>query len=90
MRFDVVSDDADAPHIIMERILSSRLVQFGFSIKSSTPNQELAYDSAHVEEKYEKLCQEYVARLPRAFAFENPDTQCDQKLLFLPRQRLML
>ena len=90
MRFDAVSDDADAPHVTMERILSSRLIQFWFSIRPVTPNQESAYDPAYVEELYEKLCQEYVARLPPAFAFEDPDTRWDQKLPVLPRQRLML
>ena len=57
---------------------------------SPTIRQPPIYDPAIVEGNYEKLCCDFIATLPDAFAFENPNTKWDEQMPMFIRQRYMI
>ena len=90
MRLIVGTDDPRAPDVSQERVLQARLIKLWYSMNSPAKPQPPTYDPALVEENYEKLRQEFISKLPDAFAFENPNTQWDEQMPMLVRQRYML
>ncbi|PGH34063.1 hypothetical protein GX50_03119 [[Emmonsia] crescens] len=69
-----------------ERILQARLANFW---KSTGPNMGSEYDIILAEERYEKLCSDFLATLPSAFALQ-PDKRWDGRLPMLRQQREIL
>lgn len=90
MRLVIGTDDPKAPDVSQERVLQARLIKLWYSMYSPTKDQPLTYDPAIVEEHYEKLRHDFIATLPDAFAFENPNTKWDDQMPMLIRQRYML
>ena len=90
MRLVTGTDDPRAPHVSLERILQARLIKLWYSMYSPTIRQLPTYDPAIVEENYEKLRRDFISTLPDAFAFDTPDTQWDERMPTLIRQRYML
>lgn len=90
MRLVIGTDDPKAPDVSLERVLQARLIKLWYSMYTPTKSQASTYDPAIVEEQYEKLRRDFISTLPDAFAFENPDTQWDEQMPMLVRQRYML
>ena len=90
MRLVSGTDDPRAPDVSLERVLQARLIKLWYSMYSPTIRQLQTYDPAIVEENYERLRRDFISTLPEAFAFDNPDTQWDERMPTLIRQRYML
>ena len=90
MRLVTGTDDPSAPDVSLERVLQARLIKTWYSMYSPTIRQLPTYDPAIVEENYERLRRDFISTLPDAFAFDNPDTQWDERMPTLIRQRYML
>ena len=90
MRLVTGTDDPRAPHVSLERVLQARLIKLWYSMYSPTRRELPTYDPAIVEENYEKLRRDFISTLPDAFAFDTPDTQWDERMPTLIRQRYML
>lgn len=90
MRLVTGTDDPRAPHVSLERVLQARLIKLWYSMYSPTIRQLPTYDPAIVEENYERLRRDFISTLPDAFAFDTPDTQWDERMPTLIRQRYML
>ena len=90
MRLVTEIDDPRAPYVSLERVLQARLIKLWYSMYSPTIRQLPTYDPAIVEENYEKLRRDFISTLPDAFAFDTPDTQWDERMPTLIRQRYML
>ena len=90
MRLVTGTDDPRAPDVSLERVLQARLIKLWYSMYSPTIRQLPTYDPAIVEENYEKLRRDFISTLPDAFAFDTPDTQWDERMPMLIRQRYML
>lgn len=79
--------DTSAPDIFTERLMQVQLGQFWRRIG---PRWNCDYDPTESEQRYEKLCAEYLPSLHTAFAIDHPDTKWDNVLLKLPMQRQLL
>ncbi|PLB45529.1 hypothetical protein P170DRAFT_478483 [Aspergillus steynii IBT 23096] len=83
------TNDSDAHGLdgFTSRMLQARLANFW---KRTGPALGSTYDMPAAEERYEKLCAEFLPTLPSAFALQEPNKQWDQRLPRLPQQREML
>ena len=90
MRLITGTDDPRAPHVSLERDLQARLIKLWYSMYSPAIRQLPTYDPAIVEENYERLRRDFISTLPGVFAFNTPDTQWDERMPSLIRQRYML
>jgi hypothetical protein len=79
--------DTNAPDIFTERLMQVQLGQFWRRIG---PRRNCDYDPTQSEQRYEKLCAEYLPSLHTAFAIDCPDTTWDNALPKLPMQRQLL
>ncbi|OJD15550.1 hypothetical protein AJ78_04207 [Emergomyces pasteurianus Ep9510] len=79
--------DADVPDIFTERLMEVQLGRFWRSFKVK---QNSKYDPTEAEQRYEKLCAEYLPSLHAAFDVDHPDTTWDKALPKLPMQRQLL
>ena len=90
MRLVTEIEDPRAPYVSLERVLQARLIKLWYSMYSPSKCQLATYDPAIVEENYEKLRRDFISTLPDAFAIDTPDTQWDERMPTLIRQRYML
>ncbi|KAJ5532195.1 hypothetical protein N7494_008747 [Penicillium frequentans] len=79
--------NARAPDIFTERLMQVRLGQFWRRFVSPRNSE---YDPTGSEQRYDKLCGEYLPSLHAAFAIDHPDTAWDNVLPKLPMQRQLL
>ncbi|KAJ4305639.1 hypothetical protein N0V90_001170 [Kalmusia sp. IMI 367209] len=70
-----------------ERLLQAHLADFW---RSFGPMQATEYDMIAAEERYDKLCNEYLPQLPPTFALKDADETCDKRYPKLPLQRQLL
>ncbi|KAF2753059.1 hypothetical protein EJ05DRAFT_542249 [Pseudovirgaria hyperparasitica] len=82
--------NTNAPDVFTERILQAKLSKLWFSLVPANRAKPDIYDPSVAEEVYEKLCREFVAELPLVFSLQSPDTQWDQQIPMLARQRQTL
>lgn len=86
MRLGSDVNDAHGLEEFTERILQIRLANFW---RSMGPALGSTYDVIFAEERYEKLCSEFLTTLPSAFALQ-PNKQWDERLPMLAKQREIL
>ncbi|KKZ63382.1 hypothetical protein EMCG_02313 [[Emmonsia] crescens] len=79
--------DVSAPDIFTERLMEVQLGRFWRSFKLK---QNSKYDPIEGEDRYERLCVEYLPSLHAAFAIDHPDATWDSALPKLPMQRELL
>jgi len=83
----------DAPDGFTERLLQVRLATFWKDVCSQDQKSRAStvYNPAMAEEKYEKLCTQFLADLPAPFAlYPATNKEWDKKYPMLPLQRQML
>ncbi|KAJ6151654.1 hypothetical protein N7470_007251 [Penicillium chermesinum] len=79
--------DTNAPDMFTERLMQVQLGQFWRRVG---PRRSCDYDPTQSEQRYEKICAEYLPSLHPAFAIDCPDTKWDNALPKLPMQRQLL
>lgn len=79
--------DTNAPDVFTERLMQAQLGQFWRRIG---PRLNCDYDPTESQQRYEKLCLEYLPSLHTAFAIDRPDMTWDNVLPKLPMQRQLL
>lgn len=75
--------DTNAPDVFTERLMQAQLGQFWRRIG---PRLNCDYDPTESQQRYEKLCLEYLPSLHTAFAIDRPDMTWDNVLPKLPMQ----
>lgn len=90
MRLGPETVHSNEPDAFLERSLQARLAKIWNSILRPAIYRPLAYDPAAVEEHYDRLCREFLFKLPAAFDLHNPNKEWDLQRPMLARQRQML
>ena len=90
MRLSREMDHPEAPDLFQERILQIRLMKLWCAMYPVKNGQPQVYEPNLAEEQFERLHHEFISVLPPVFSFTNPNTQWDEQIPTLKRQRQML
>lgn len=90
MRLSRERDHPEAPDLFQERMLQIRLMKLWYAMCPVKNGRPQVYEPNLVEEQSERLHREFIYVLPPVFSFANPDTQWDEQIPTLKRQRQML